>query len=77
MRLIAFVTKGTQIRKNLDYFGIDSEPLPLSLRHAGHLLWDDGSDANEGESCRGRAGLGPAAQPTSDYEADQRQWVTG
>jgi hypothetical protein len=40
MRLIAFITEGTQIRKILDHIGVDSEPLHISPAR-GPPLWDD------------------------------------
>ena len=38
MRLIAFITEGTQIRKILEHIGVDSEPPHNRTypRHAGH-----------------------------------------
>ena len=36
MRLIAFVTEGTQIRRILDHIGVDSEPPHTYPRRAGH-----------------------------------------
>lgn len=44
MRLIAFTTEGTQIRKILDHIGVDSQPLHLSPAR-GSPLWDDYGDA--------------------------------
>ena len=49
MRLIAFITEGTQIRRILDHIGVDSEPPHISLARAPPL-WDDCSDAHVGES---------------------------
>ena len=43
MRLIAFITEGTQIRRILDHIGVDSE-LPRIWQARGPPLWDD-SDA--------------------------------
>ena len=44
MRLIAFITEGTQIRRILDHIGVDSEPPHLSPAR-GSPLWEDCSDA--------------------------------
>ncbi len=71
MRLIAFITEGTQIRRILDHIGVDSEPPHIS-QERGPLLWDD-CDAQMG----GGAQIEPAdwdlaAQPAPDYEVDQR-----
>ena len=40
MRLIAFITEGAQIRKILEYIGVDSEPPHISPAR-GPALWDD------------------------------------
>ena len=40
MRLIAFITEGTQIRRILDHIGVDSEPPHISPAR-GPALWDD------------------------------------
>ena len=40
MRLIAFITEGTQIRKILDHIGVDSEP-PHIAPARGPPLWGD------------------------------------
>lgn len=70
MRLIAFFTEGTQIRKILDHIGVDSEPPHISPAR-GPPLWDD-CDAQTDEGVH----IGPdwdlAAQPAPDYEVDQR-----
>jgi hypothetical protein len=47
MRLIAFITEGTQIRRILDHIGVASEP-PQSSPARGPPLWDDGGDAQTG-----------------------------
>ena len=44
MRLIAFVTEGTQIEKILNQIGVDSEP-PHIAPPRGPPLWEDGGDA--------------------------------
>ena len=40
MRLIAFITEGTQIRKILDHIGVDPDPPHISPAR-GPPLWDD------------------------------------
>ena len=71
MRLIAFITEGTQIRKILDHIGVDSEPPHISPAR-GPPLWDD-CDAQMGDGAQ----IEPtdwdlAAQPAPDFEVDQR-----
>lgn len=56
MRLIAFVTEGTQIRKILNHIGVDPEPHHIAPAR-GPPLWDD-SDAQAVVGFFGRAGLG-------------------
>jgi hypothetical protein len=48
MRLIAFITGGTQIRRILDHIGVDSQP-PHPFPARGPPLWDDSSDAQVDE----------------------------
>jgi hypothetical protein len=72
MRLIAFITEGTQIRKILDHIGVDSEP-PHIAPARGPPLWDDGGDVQMGDGAQ----IEPAdwdlvAQPAPDFEVDQR-----
>ena len=50
MRLIAFITEGTQTRKILDHIGVDSEPPHISPAR-GLPLWD-GADAQMGEGAQ-------------------------
>ena len=69
MRLIAFITEGTQIRKILDHIGSDSEPPHISPAR-GPPLWDD-CDAQVGEGADGEPNWDMAAQPAPD-EVDQR-----
>jgi hypothetical protein len=74
MRLIAFITEGTQIRRILDHIGVDSEPPQISPAR-GPPLWED-CDAQTDEG----VAPGPdwatdwdlAAQAALDYEVDQR-----
>jgi hypothetical protein len=70
MRLIAFVTEGTQIRKILDHIGVDSEPPHISPAR-GPPLWDD-CDAQVGEGVAAEPDWDLAAQAAPDFEVDQR-----
>jgi hypothetical protein len=48
MRLIAFITEGTQIRRILEHIGVDSHPSHISPAR-GPPLWDDcGAQSNDG-----------------------------
>jgi hypothetical protein len=72
MRLIAFITEGTQIRRILDHIGVDSEPPHISPAR-GPPLWDDCSDAQMDDGAQIEpADWDLAAQPAPDYEVDQR-----
>ena len=70
MRLIAFVTEGTQIRKILDHIGVDAEP-PHIAPARGPPLWDD-CDAQTVEGVAVEPDWDLAEQPAPDYEVDQR-----
>ena len=70
MRLIAFITEGTQIRRILDHIGVDLEPPHISPAR-GPPLWDD-CDAHVGEGIEVEPDWDLAAQPAPDYEVDQR-----
>jgi hypothetical protein len=70
MRLIAFITEGTQIRKILDHIGVDSEPLHIAPAR-GPPLWDD-CDAQTSDGVHIEPDWDLAAQPAPDYEVDQR-----
>lgn len=71
MRLIAFVTEGTQIRKILDHIGVDSEPPHISPAR-GPPLWDD-CDVQMGDGLQIEpADWDLAAQAAPDFEVDQR-----
>ena len=71
MRLIAFITEGTQIRKILDHIGVDPEPPQISPAR-GPPLWDD-CDAQMDDGAQIEpADWDLAAQPAPDYEVDQR-----
>ena len=72
MRLIAFITEGTQIRRILDHIGVDSEPAHISPA-LGPPLWDDCGDAQTDEEEHIEPAdwdLAPQAAP--DFEVDQR-----
>jgi hypothetical protein len=72
MRLIAFITEGTQIRKILDHIGVDSEPPHISPAR-GPPLWDDCSDAQTDDGAQiERADWDLAAQAAPDFDVDQR-----
>ena len=72
MRLIAFITEGTQIRKILDHSGVDSEPPHISPARAPPL-WDDCSDAHRDDGAQIEpADWDLAAQAAPDFEVDQR-----
>jgi hypothetical protein len=72
MRLIAFITEGTQIRRILDHIGVDSEPPHISPAR-GPPLWDDCSDAQMDDGAQIEpADWDLAAQPAPDVEVDQR-----
>ena len=72
MRLIAFITEGTHIRKILAHLGVDSESPRISPAREPPL-WDDCSDAQMGDGAQIEpADWGLAAQPTPDFEVDQR-----
>ena len=70
MRLIAFITKGTQIRKILDHIGVDSKP-PHIAPARGPPLWDD-CDAQVGEDTQIEPDWDLAAQPAPEFDVDQR-----
>jgi hypothetical protein len=72
MRIIAFITHSAEIRQILDHIGVDSEPPRLSPAR-GPPLWDGGdADAQRGEEGEAEPDWELAAQPTPDYEVDQR-----
>ena len=74
MRLIAFITEGSQIRKILDHIGLDSKPPPISPAR-GPPLWDD-CDAQMDDGAQIEPDWATdwdgAAQPAPDYCVDQR-----
>jgi hypothetical protein len=71
MRLIAFITEGTQIKKILNHIGVESDPPHISPAR-GPPLWEDGGDAQTGEGVQSEPGWDLAEQPAPDYEVDQR-----
>ena len=71
MRLIAFITEGTQIRKILEHIGVDSEPPHISPAR-GPPLWDGCGEAQIDEGVEIEPDWDLAAQPAPDYEVDQR-----
>lgn len=75
MRLIAFITEDTRIRKILDHIGVDSQPLRISPAR-GPPLGEDCDAQVEGEGVEvdpdWKTNWDMAAQPAPDYEADQR-----
>ena len=71
MRLIAFITEGTQIRKILEHIGVDSEPPHISPAREPPL-WDEcDAQADDGAQIE-PADWELAAQPAADFEIDQR-----
>jgi hypothetical protein len=75
MRLIAFITEGTQIEKILDHIGVDSEP-PHVAPARGPPLWEDGGDARMDDGVYIEPDWATdwdgAEQPAPDFEVDQR-----
>ena len=70
MRLIAFITEGTQIRKILDHIGVDSEPPHISPAR-GPPLWEV-CDAQLDDGEQSEPDWDLASQPPPDCEVDQR-----
>ncbi len=70
MRLIAFITEGTQIRRILDHIGVDSEPLHVSPARGSPLGDDCDAQTDDGVHIEPHWDL--AAQPAPGYEVDQR-----
>ena len=72
MRLIAFITEGSQIRKILDHIGVDPDPPHISPAR-GPPLWDDCRDAKTAEGVHIEpADWGVTPQAALDFEVDQR-----
>ena len=74
MRLIAFVTEGTQIMKILEHIGVACEPLHIAPPR-GPPLWED-CDAQVDDGVQSEPDWATdwdgAAQPAPEYEVDQR-----
>ena len=72
MRLIAFITEGTQIRRILEHIGVDSQPPHITITPArGPPLWDD-CDAQSDDGVHIEPDWDLAAQAAPDYEVDRR-----
>ena len=72
MRLIAFITEGTQIRKILDHIGVASEPPHIApARGPPPPLWDD-CDAHSNDGVHIEPHWDLAEQLAPDFDVDQR-----
>ena len=71
MRLIAFITEGTQTEKILDHIGVDSEPPHISPARGPPLRDDCDAQMDDGAQIE-PVDWDLAAQPAPDYEVDQR-----
>ena len=71
MRLITFITEGTQIRRMLEHIGVGPDPPHISPAR-GPPLWDDGGDAQMDDELQVEPDRDLAAQPGPDFEVDQR-----
>ena len=70
MRLIAFITEGTQIVKILNHIGVDPKPPHISPTR-GPPLWEHcDAQIDHGEQIEPDWNL--ATQTASDYDVDQR-----
>ena len=70
MRIIAFITHSADIRHILEHIGVACEP-PQNFPARGPPLWES-CDALAGEGSQIVSDWDLAAQPTPDYEVDQR-----
>ena len=70
MRLIAFITEGTQIVKILNHIGVDPEPAHISPAR-GLPLWED-CDAHVDHGEQIELDWNLATQPAPDYDVGQR-----
>jgi hypothetical protein len=70
MRIIAFITHSADIRHILDHIGVACEP-PHIYPARGPPLWER-CDAQAGEGSQTGSDWDLVAQPTPDYEVDQR-----
>jgi hypothetical protein len=71
MRIIAFITHSSDIRKILDHIEVDSQQPHISAAR-GPQLWEDSGDAQIGEGVEVQPDWDLAGQPAPDYEVDQR-----
>ncbi len=72
MRLIAFITEGTETGKILEHIGVESEPPRISPAR-GPPLWDDcDAHVDEGIEVELEPDWDLAVQPAPDHEVDQR-----
>lgn len=67
---IAFITHSADIRQMLEHIGVQSEP-PCISPPRGLPMWED-CDAQAGQGAQVEPDWDLAAQPTPDYEVDQR-----
>jgi hypothetical protein len=72
VRLIAFITEGTQIRKILDHIGVDVEP-PRITPARGPPLWD-GCDAPMGEGAQIKPLSAPETTVRSPQDRDGKKF---
>ena len=70
MRLIAFITNTTEVRKILEHIGVDPAP-PRITPPRGPPLWDN-CDASADEVLEALPDWDQTAQPEPDDCADQR-----
>ena len=76
MRLIAFVTDGTQIRNILNHIGLESQPAHIFAAR-GPPLWEDCGDTWVGKGLRASRALAWAAKPDRGLRGrSPRQLVT-
>jgi hypothetical protein len=74
MRLIAFITEGTQISKILNHIGVACEPPHIAPARGPPLGEDWGAQVGEDSQIEPdwAAQWDGAAQPFADHEVDQR-----
>lgn len=70
MRILAFITHSADIRHILDHIGVDLEPPHITPASGPPLSEDCAAPADDG--VQGEPDWDLAAQPTPDYEVDQR-----
>jgi len=71
MRIIAFITHSADIRQILDHIGVESDPPHISPAR-GPPLWEECDDAQVDDGVQGEPDWDLTAQPTPEYEVDQR-----